>query len=384
MQYDFIIIGGGILGTFHAYHAAVQGFRVLQLEKDSRPMQATVRNFGQVVPSGMSGRWFEYGRRGLDIYRQLQAETDLSMRQNGSVYIASDDDEQTLLHEVKAIFDNQDYACELLTADQVLERYPVIRRSYVREALFFPQEVSVEPNQFIHRLHGYMSARFPNLTQLFNRPVVGCEVSGQSVSVTATTGERWTADRVILCGGGEFRLLFPELFRQSGIVTTKLQMMRTVSLPDLPLEGNILTGLTIRRYESFAACPSYPTIQTPEHLHELRRWGIHILFKKAIDGTVIVGDSHEYAGVDEVDSLGYHNQEFLNELMLREAERIVSFPVRQLSETWSGFYPQHPDRDVFEHDVDGRIHIRTAIGGKGMTGSCGYADESVDLLKKSL
>ena len=380
MEYDLIVIGGGVLGTFHAYHAANAGLRVLLLEKDSRPQQATVRNFGQVVPSGMSGRWFEFGRRGLAVYGALQRQADLSVRQNGSVYIASDADEQTLLHELKARFEAAGYPSELLAPAQIEARYPVIRADYAREALFFPQEMSVEPNLFIHRLHAYMQERLPALTLRFGTPVVGCEPLGEGVRVAAAGGLSWTARRVVVCGGGEFRLLFPEVFRQSGIVTTKLQMMRTVALPDLPLEGNILTGLTIRRYESFQDCPSYRTIQTPDHLQELRRWGVHILFKKAIDGTVIVGDSHEYAGVDDVDSLGYQQTEYLTELMLREAERIVSFPVRKLSETWAGFYPQHPETDVFEYDLDDRIHLRTAIGGKGMTGSCGYAEAVIGAL----
>ncbi|WP_128547370.1 TIGR03364 family FAD-dependent oxidoreductase [Larkinella soli] len=380
MTYDLIVVGGGIVGTFHAYHAAVRGLKVLLLEKDAQPHQATVRNFGQIVPSGMSGRWFAYGRRGLEIYGQIQQEFDLSLRRNGSVYIASDEDEQTLLHEVKARFDAESYASELLTADRLLERYPVIRRSYAREALFFPQELSAEPNQFIHRLHQYMAGRFPNLTLQFRTAVVGCDPSESHVTVRSTAGETWQAGKVIVCGGGEFRLLFPNVFRTSGIITSKLQMMRTVALPDLPLEGNILTGLTIRRYESFTQCPSYGRIRTPEPLEELKRWGIHILFKKAVDGSVIIGDSHEYASVDEVESLGYHTNAHLNELMLREAQRIVTFDVRALSETWSGFYPQHGDHDVYEHDIGNSIHIRTAIGGKGMTGSCGYAEEVIATL----
>jgi len=72
--YDLIIVGGGILGTFHAYHALQKGLRVLQLEKDNFPVGSTVRNFGQVVPSGMAGEWFDYGVRGLEIYQSIQRE----------------------------------------------------------------------------------------------------------------------------------------------------------------------------------------------------------------------------------------------------------------------------------------------------------------------
>jgi glycine/D-amino acid oxidase-like deaminating enzyme len=58
---DLIVVGGGILGTFHAWHAAALGKKVLLIEKDQYPVNATVRNFGQVVPSGMAADWFQYG-----------------------------------------------------------------------------------------------------------------------------------------------------------------------------------------------------------------------------------------------------------------------------------------------------------------------------------
>ena len=79
-HFDLIVIGGGILGTFHAYHALLSGKSVLQLEKDNFPVGATVRNFGQVVPSGMEAEWFGYGVAGLDIYKSIQQEFDISVQ----------------------------------------------------------------------------------------------------------------------------------------------------------------------------------------------------------------------------------------------------------------------------------------------------------------
>ena len=62
-EFDLIVIGGGVLGTFHAYHALEKGFKVAILEKDKAPQSATTRNFGQVVPSGMDTKWQNYGRK---------------------------------------------------------------------------------------------------------------------------------------------------------------------------------------------------------------------------------------------------------------------------------------------------------------------------------
>lgn len=61
-NYDLLVVGGGVLGTFHAYHALQRGLKVALIEKDARPQSATVRNFGQVVPSGMNQKWQNFGR----------------------------------------------------------------------------------------------------------------------------------------------------------------------------------------------------------------------------------------------------------------------------------------------------------------------------------
>jgi FAD dependent oxidoreductase TIGR03364 len=376
-HYDLIVVGSGVLGTFHAYHAASLGKKVLLTEKDHYPTQATVRNFGQVVTSGMGSEWFNYGVRGTTIYKEIQSEFDISIRNNGSVYIASDNDEQRLIHELKSIMDGRGYECHFLSPDQCLQKWPVLQKSYCREALFFPQEVSAEPERMIFRLLDYTSNKFKNFTYKTSTTIIDCSVSGSVVKVVSNRKEEFTADKVIVCNGGEFKLLFADLFRESGIVTSKLQMLRSVVMKEIPLEGNILTGLTIRRYESFQECPSFSSTPTPENLAELKKWGIHILFKKAADGSIIIGDSHEYADVAHTDDLGFTQNEYINQLMLKEAQRIVTFDVNQIATSWSGYYPQHNEKDIVEIDIENKIHIRTAIGGKGMTTSAGYAEESI-------
>lgn len=379
-HFDLIVIGSGVLGTFHAYHAAKLGKKVLLLEKDKYPVQATVRNFGQVVPSGMGKEWFGFGVRGTELYKSIQSEFDVSVRNNGSVYVASDAGEQQLIHELKQEMDSRGYEAQLLTTAQCLAKWPSLKKEYCLEGLFFPQEVSVEPEKMIYRLLEYCTTKFSNLTYKPFTTVIDCFVSGNIVKIISNTKEEFTAEKVIVCNGGEFKLLFPDLFRKSGIVISKLQMLRTVPLPETKLEGNILTGLTIRRYESFQECPSYKNLKTPDHLVELKKWGIHILFKKAEDGSIIIGDSHEYADVNHTDDLGFSQNEYINQLMLTEAQRIVNFNVNQIAFAWSGFYPQHNEKDIVEIDIENKIHIRTAIGGKGMTTSAGYAEACIDNL----
>ncbi len=378
-MFDLIIIGAGALGTFHAYHAAKAGQRVLLLEKDQYPIGATVRNFGQVVPSGLAGRWFELGRRSLEIYRDIQQQTDISIRANGTIYIASDADEWQLANELHAHYQRVDYPCELLSRAQCLAKYPALQPDYPVGGLFFPQELSVEPEQMIHRLLLFVQRQY-SVDYRPGSAVVDVQSNYSGAIVTLANRQRFQAGRVLICSGHEVRLLFPDVLAEAGLVVSKLQMLLTEPVAGVTLPGNILTGLSIRRYESFQQCPSYAGLQTasadrPDHLAELKKWGIHILFKQAIDGSFIVGDSHEYADATRAEDLGYHTQEHINQLMLTEARRIVRFPLT-VRKSWAGFYSQTP-AEIFEYDVDEHIRIITGIGGKGMSSSAGYAEQSI-------
>lgn len=372
--YDLVVIGAGALGTFHAYHAAKAGQRVLLLEKDQYPIGATVRNFGQVVPSGLAGRWFDYGRRSLEIYQDIQSQTDLAVRNNGTIYIASDADEWTLTNELYDRYQKIGYDCELLSKTQCLAKYPSLRPDYVVGGLYFPQELSVEPELMVHRLIAFIQKKY-GVDYKPGSAVIDCQSNYSGAIITLANRQRFQAGRVLICSGHEVRLLFPDILADAGLVVSKLQMLLVEPVKDVTLPGNILTGLTIRRYESFQECPSYTTLSTPEHLAELKKWGIHILFKQAIDGSFIVGDSHEYADATKAEDLGYHTQDYINTLMLNEARRIVDFPL-VVKKAWAGFYSQ-TQAEIFEYDVDEHIRIVTGIGGKGMSSGAGYAEDSI-------
>lgn len=379
-SYDLIVIGAGALGTFHAYHALATGATVALLEKDSRAQGATVRNFGQVVPSGMDSRWQQFGRESVKIYQTLQQQTDISVRAEGTIYIAANEEELQLLEELAAINRAQAYTSVLYTPAQCLEKYPGLNPAYVRGGLFFPDELTVEPRRMVHAVQQYLQAQ--GLEIYYNTPVIHCTEYGGRVHLETAQGTKFTAAKVIVCNGSDFKVLYPERFANSGIVVTKLHMLQTRPQPaGYRLPGSVLTGWTIRRYEAFHECPSYQAIKAKEDPQSPQRtWGVHILFKQAMDGSVILGDSHEYADAPAIDELGFDLREDINDFMIQEAKKIITLPDYTLQHRWAGVYSQCKDRDIFQHDVSENIHIVTAIGGKGMTGSAGFAKQHIEFL----
>lgn len=379
--FDIIIIGAGALGVFHAYHALKAGKQVLLLEKDKRAQEATVRNFGQVVPSGLipGSEWHEYGRIATALYKELQEEYNIGIRNNGSCYIANTATEMTVLEELHAKFKAVDYTSELWTKEQLLEKYPMVQTGYATGALYFPQEVSAEPEILIHRVLELLSLKFPQqFSHRNNCPVVAVATTGsEQISVSTTDKQTYQAQHCIICSGREFKLLFPEVFTNSGLVVSKLNMMATYPQQHTVLPGNILTGLTIRRYESFTVCDSYEQLDQAEVPQDCIDYGIHILFKQRVDGSVIIGDSHLYASIADQDDLSvFYNDMHINEVMLREAKKIMQLDNWNIAQNWAGFYAQHED-EIFCHNIEHRIHIVTGIGGKGMTTSAGFAQQSI-------
>lgn len=377
-KFDLIVVGGGILGTFHAYHALKRNLKVALLEKNSFPQGATVRNFGQVVPSGMDLKWQNFGRESLALYNELQSQTDMTVRKNGSVYIASNDEEMQLIHELYEINKNNGYESALLSKNDCIKKYDGLRSDYCKGGLFFPQELSVDSAEMIVKLHELLKEK-SGLKIFYNTTVVETREDDQQCVATTADGTEFKAEKIIICGGHEFKTLYPNVFNESDLEVSKLQMLQTKPQGIYSLQGNILTGLSIRRYESFRECPSYEKIKSLEEPNSFeKKYGVHILFKQALDGSIILGDSHEYANAKDSDALGYDLNMEIDEFMINEARKIIDLPTYEIQRRWFGVYSQCKTKDIFEYDPSPNIHIVTGIGGKGMTGSGGFSKFNID------
>ena len=101
------------------------------------------------------------------------------------------------------------------------------------------------------------------------------------------------------------------------------------------------------------------------------------LFKQAADGSVILGDSHQYADAKNIDDLGFDLDMDIDDFMIQEAKKIIDLPNYEIQNRWFGMYSQCKTKDIFEHTIENNIHIITGIGGKGMTGSAGFSKENI-------
>jgi glycine/D-amino acid oxidase-like deaminating enzyme len=73
--YDVAIIGSGIIGLAHAYAAAKRGLKTIVLERNSRPLGASVRNFGLQVPlAQLPGENYALAIKSQAIWKEVATE----------------------------------------------------------------------------------------------------------------------------------------------------------------------------------------------------------------------------------------------------------------------------------------------------------------------
>jgi len=58
----------------------------------------------------------------------------------------------------------------------------------------------------------------------------------------------------------------------------------------------------------------------------------------------------------------------------------LDLPTYEIQDRWYGIYSQCKTQDIFLKDIDARIHVATGIGGKGMTGSAGFAKHHLEII----
>jgi FAD dependent oxidoreductase TIGR03364 len=376
-QWDIVVVGAGVLGAFHTFWAGRAGLRTLLVERNDWPRDASARNFGMIIPSGMEpGPWHDRSLESLRVYEKLARQLPISDVRRGMTYLAATEHEASVLAEFSRIGPDQGYRCELLDPAEAAQRNPAVRADACRAALHFPDDLILDPPGFFRSLIPWLSERFGTAYRP-RATVVRLERCGGECLARLASGEEMRAARVAVCPGVNCSTLFPDIFAQAGVSFTKLQMMRTA--PQATVLGTgIATGWTIRRYPSFALAPSCRDLQVEPVSEDVGRFDIHVLMKQDASGAVTIGDSHQ-SPPDEA-ALQPTLDMAIDEAILAQARRAVCLPSWEIAARWCGCYPTHPTRSLLRARIDDGIELVVILGGKGMTCAPAVAKETIDSL----
>ena len=366
---EVAVIGGGIVGLAFAWTASRLGHSVVLFERDARAQGASVRNFGMVWPIGQeAGAPHARAMRSLELWAELARQAGIAFDPAGSLHLAYQGDELAVLEEFAGLAPDLGYDCRLLTPAQTLRSSPAANPDGLLGALWSPTEACVDPRQAIARIPGFLAERHG--VQLRFGSVV---TSVAMPEVRTADGETWAVERAVVCGGADFRTLFPEAFEGSGIRLCKLQMMRTPPQPDGWKLGPMLAGgLTLGHYAAFQACRSLPALKRrfEETMSEYVHQGIHVMAAQNASGEVVIGDSHEYD-----DAIEPFDKPGIDALILDCLRGMVRLPSWEIAARWHGIYAKHPSRLIYTAEPQPGAKVVTAPGGAGMTLSFGFAEE---------
>ncbi|MFN0216850.1 MAG: TIGR03364 family FAD-dependent oxidoreductase [Saprospiraceae bacterium] len=369
-KFDVAIIGAGIVGLATAYAAACKGLKTIVFERNPRAIGASVRNFGLVWPIGQpAGPLFDRAMRSRETWLDIEKESGVLVKQNGSLQLAYHDDEVAVLYDFLKNAEGAGYQVKLLTPNEVATQSPAVKTEGLKAGLWSGTECTVSPRQAIPQLAAYLEKELDVVFRF------GSAITHVDSGILSDFYDIWQAERIFVCSGADFETLYPRIFRESGITKCKLQMLRTgAQHQDWQLGPSLCAGLTLLHYGSFAHLKSLNAVRDRYNREnpDFARYGVHVLVSQNHNGEIILGDSHEYGW----DVSPFDNEE-INRVILNYLETFAHFPDFAIAETWHGVYPKLPGKTDFVQEVEKGVWIVNGLSGAGMTMSFGLASELV-------
>lgn len=362
-MHDVIVVGAGIVGLAHALAAARRGRRVLVVDRDARANGASIRNFGFVTVTGQErGRVWELARRSAAIWREVAGPAGIRVEQEGLLVVA----QRAEAGRVLDAFMETEMAegCRRLTAVEVGELCP--QASAPAGALHSTIDLRVESREAIPRLAAWLAAAHG---VAFRYGVAVAHI--ESGRVTCADGTVLEAEAVFVCPGDDWATLYPAIYAEEGIRRCKLQMLR-LAAPEWRLPSPVMSDLSMVRYLGYAALPEAQALRARLESEEAKAlgWGIHLIAVQSADGSLVVGDSHDYAPTPDPFSV-----DAIDAAMLRQYAAVLGAPPAVL-ERWTGTYASAAGHSIVRAPAEG-VRLTVVSSGTGASTAFALAEDVV-------
>ncbi|MEU9373161.1 TIGR03364 family FAD-dependent oxidoreductase [Streptomyces sp. NPDC048255] len=368
-----IVVGGGVVGTMHAWQAVERGHEVVQIEREAEARGASLRNFGQIWVSGRAGgEELDTALRARELWERIGAEVPgLGFRANGSLTPVRTPREHAVAEAALARPDAAARGYELVTAAEAREINPALRGSF-EAALWCERDAAVEPRTAQLRLREALRAT-GRYTFLPGREVRALAGPG---AVRDDHGDVHRGGAVVLATGAWLSGLVRELVPELPVRRVRLQMMQTAPLGE-PLTTSVADADSFRYYPAYKS-PALDALNAgQEQAPVAAAHKMQLLMVQRQDGGLTIGDTHEYEHPFAFDTL-----EDPYEHVAAVAESFLGRPLPQIRRRWAGVYAQCTDttRVVHRQQVADGVWLVTGPGGRGMTCSPAIAETTANEL----
>ncbi|MEU0928192.1 TIGR03364 family FAD-dependent oxidoreductase [Streptomyces malaysiensis] len=369
-----IVVGAGVVGTMHAWHAVERGHEVVQIEREAEARGASLRNFGQIWVSGRAGgEELDTALRARELWEKIGGRVPaLGFRPNGSLTPVRGELEVAVAEAAVARADAAARGYELLTPGEARALNPALRGKF-DAALYCERDAAVEPRTAQVALRAEL-LRSPRYTFLPGREVR--EVIGER-AVRDDHGEVHTGDTVVLCTGAWLGGLVRELAGPDlPVRRVRLQMMQTDPLGE-PLTTSVADADSFRYYPAYASPALDELNGRRPQAGTAAEHRMQLLMVQRADGGLTIGDTHEYEHPFAFDTL-----EDPYDHLTGVVEALLGRPLPKVRRRWAGVYAQCTDsgRVVHRQRVRHGVWLVTGPGGRGMTCSPAIAETTANEL----
>jgi len=365
------IVGGGVLGTTHAWQAVERGHTVVQLERDAEARGATVRNFGLVWVSGRAGVELDAALRARELWESIgERVPGIGFRPAGSLTLLRSPREVAVAEEVCARSDALARGFSVLEPDEVRSLNPALRGKFLA-ALHCSRDAAVESRLALPAIRARLegTGRYTFVPGSEARSIDGGVVRDDR-------GNRHESEVVLLCPGAAHGGLTREVAGELPVRRVRLQMMQTESLGE-PLTTAVADGDSFRYYPGYAgsALDDLKRAEPQEPVADANH--MQLLCVQRLHGGLTIGDTHEYS-----EPFAFDVQESPYAYLAALVEEFLGRPLPRIVQRWSGVYSQcvEPDELVCRHQAGDGLWVITGPGGRGMTLAPAIAEHTAELI----
>jgi FAD dependent oxidoreductase TIGR03364 len=363
-----VVVGGGVIGTMHAYLAAQAGYQVTQIERDLVPQSASVRNFGLIWVSGReAGAELDIALRARELWAEIGAQARIGFRPQHSITIAQTDVEFEVMSGATQLPDAGKRGFEMLSRNQILDLEPSLQGSYIG-GLLCTQDAAVEPSMLLGGLRDSLTSN--SLYQWIpNFEVVDFYHDETGNHVIDINGQKISSELIVFCPGAAHKGFLSEFFEGAALRKVHLQMGATEPLSP-PLKYSIADADSMRYYPAFKDLPLEKLPPQSALASELK---MQLLMVQRLDGSLTIGDTHDY-----VEPFNHELLEAPYDHLTQVMRNILGRQAPRIARRWDGVYSQCTNSDIyFRKEIAPGAVVVTGGGGRGNSISPAVAEETM-------
>ncbi|MCV7343371.1 TIGR03364 family FAD-dependent oxidoreductase [Mycolicibacterium rhodesiae] len=365
------IVGGGVLGTAHAWEAIERGHTVVHLEREVEARGATVRNFGLVWVSGRAEHELDAALRARELWEKIGERVPrVGFRPSGSLTLLRSARELAVAEDVSRRPGAPRRGFRVLEPGEVRALNPALRGSFLA-ALHCSRDAVVESRQALPAIRAHLESS--------ERYTFHAGTEARSIErrvVRDDHGRRHEGDVVLLCPGAAHGGLTREVAADLPVRRVRLQMMQTEPLGE-PLTTAIADGDSFRYYPGFDGA-ALNDLRDNESQHPIAKADrMQLLCVQRLHGGLTIGDTHEYT-----EPFGFDVQEAPYSYLVEVVEEFLGRRLPPVRQRWAGVYSQcvDPSELVCRRPIGDDSWVITGPGGRGMTLAPAIAEHSAELI----